>query len=121
MAFWEHGPNEQIWANLRMLNSMHWWVFDKERTNHPYIACLNAFLYHRRYWDCYGDLPDVPPNTPGDAELEIAKLYNEKNGPRVAVPMRFGQNGGREFSEPFWQLPSWRTDAYAESGGGRRM
>lgn len=108
-----------MWAELRMLNGMHWWVFDKSRTSHPYVASLNACLYHRRYWDAYGDLPGVAPDMPGEAEIELARLYGEKDGPTIAVPMRFGQNGGDDFFEPFWQIPSWRTDAYAR--GGRRM
>ena len=123
LAFFEHNPEEEIWARLRMLGGMHWWEFDKQRTNHPYIASLNACLYHRRYWDAYGNIPDiVPPDTPGEAEVELATLFNNRqDGPSIAIPMRFGQNGGKEFREPFLQLPSWRTDAYAKSGGGRRM
>lgn len=121
LAFWEHAEGETIYAHLRMYSSMHWWVFDHKVTNHPYIAAINACLYHRRYWDFYGDVPDVRPDCPGDAEMELARLFNYNiEGPTVAVPMRFGQNG-QNFTEPFWQLPSWRTDKYAAAGGGRRM
>lgn len=122
LAFWEHDGNDRIVADLRMLGGMHWWVIRKHpESQHPYVSCINTFLYHRRYWDCYGDLPDVPPDIPGDAELMAARMFNIKEGPRIAIPMRFGEDGGRYHSEPIWQLPSWRTDAYAASGGGRRM
>jgi len=122
LAFWEHGPDEEVWARLWMQGGQHWWVFDKHRTNHPYISALNACLYHRRYWEAYGNLPDVAPDNPGEAEVELAKQFNANpDGPAVAVPMRFGQNGGADFFEPFWQLPSWRTNRYAATGGGRRM
>lgn len=122
LAHWEHDGQDHLVAELRMLGGLHWWVFDKQQTRHPYINCINTFLYHRRFWDAYGDIPEVPPDVPGEAEVRAAELFNAKpEGPRIAIPMRFGQDGGEHFQEPIWQLPSWRTDAYAASGGGRRM
>lgn len=124
LAHWEHGPGEQITADLRTLpqSGLHWWVFRKRpETTHPYINCINTFLYHRRFWEAYGDIPAVAPDIPGEAEVEAARLFDRQPfGPRIAVPMRFGQNGGEWFHEPIEQLPSWRTEAYAASGN-RRM
>lgn len=119
LAYWEHGPNEEIHARMRMLGGLHWWVFDKERTTHPYVCCLNTFLYHRRFWDAYGILPAVPPDIPGEAETEMAKIYKAKQGPTVAIPMRFGEDCG-EWLEPIDHFGRWRSDSYAASGG-RRM
>jgi len=122
LAFWEHGPDEQIWARLRHLGGLHWWVFDKERTDHPYICALNTSLYHRRFWDFYGDIPDedVPPDMPGNAETEGVRRYNAMpEGPTVAVPMRFGEDCG-DWQEPIWHFGMYRTDEYA-AAGGRRM
>lgn len=121
LAHWEHGPNETIRADLRMRGGLHWWVVRKKETSHPYINCINTFLYHRRFWDAYGDIPNVPSDIPGQAEVEAARLFNQKEGPTIAIPMRFGQDGGEDFKEPIWQLPSWRTPEYAASGGGRWM
>lgn len=120
LAFWEHGPNEQIRASLRMLGGLHWWVFDKDYTNHPYICALNTTIYHRRFWDAYGDIEDVNPHLPGDAELKGASRYNGHPGPTIAIPMRFGQDCG-DWDEPVAHVGCWRTDEYAAAGGGRRM
>lgn len=118
LAHWEHGPNETIVGELRTLNrsGQHYWVIRKGETTHPYIHCINTFLYHRRFWDAYGDIPDVAPDVPGEAEVEAARLFNEKDGPTIAIPMRFGQNVGEWHREPVEQLPSWRTPEYAASG-----
>lgn len=121
LAFWEHGPEEQIWARLRHLGGLHWWVFDKERTDHPYICALNTSLYHRRFWDFYGDIPDadVPADMPGNAENEGARRYNARSGgPTVAIPMRFGEDCA-DWQEPIWHYGQWRSEAYAKAGGRR--
>lgn len=118
LAFWEHGPGEEIFAQLRMRDGLHWWVIDKGRTSHPYICCLNTFLYHRRFHQAYGDIPKVAEHVPGEAEVEIARLYNQRPGPTVAVPMRFGQDCG-EWDEPIKHFGAWRSDSYTEAGGRR--
>lgn len=120
LAFWENAPGEKLYAELRGMGGQHWWVFDPERTTHPYTCAVNTTLYHRRFWDFYGDIPAVPPDRPGEAEIEGARRFRARpGGPRIAVPMRFGQDGGDDFREPIWQLPSWRTPAYSAAGGGR--
>lgn len=118
LAFWEHGPDEQIVAELAMCGGLHWWVFDKRRTTHPYISSLNSCLYTRRYWDHYGDIPSVEADVPGQAEVELARAYNSKDGPTIAIPMRFGEDC-LEWQEPFWHYGAWRTDEYALTGGRR--
>lgn len=110
LAFWEPGKS---YAELRGLGGLHWWVFDKARTTNPYSCAINTTLYHRRFWDYYGDIIPCPPNMPGNAETLAADRYNAKAGPTVAVPMRFGQDC-QEMQEPIWHFGTWRTDEYAQ-------
>lgn len=113
LAFWESSKaDQQIWAQMRPLGGLHWWVFDKARTTHPYICAINTTLYHRRFWDAYGDIDAAPPNMPGNAEPAAADRYNRKKGPTIAVPMRFGEDC-LEWQEPVWHFGIWRSDEYA--------
>lgn len=120
LAFWEHGEGEEIHAHLRMLGGLHWWVIEKDRSNHPYICSINTTLYHRRFWDTYGDISPCPVHIPGDAELNGASRYNNQGGPTIAIPMRFGEDCG-DWNEPVDHFGAWRSDEYTAAGGGRRM
>jgi len=79
---------------------------------------MGTHLYHRRFWDAYGDIPACDPKVPGQAELNGMARFNGHPGPTVAIPMRFGQDSFEHF-EPIWHLGIWRTDEYAESTGNR--
>lgn len=119
LAFWEHGPNEHIQAHLAMLGGLHWWVFDKQATNHPYICSLNTTLYHRRFWDAYGNIGPVEPNQPGETEIKGASRYNDRaEGPTIAIPMRFGEDCG-DWDEPVAHVGCWTTDEYHGAGHSR--
>lgn len=121
LAFWGHPPGTgTVKAQMIELGGLHWWQIEKQETNDPYICSLNATLYHRRFWDAYGDIPDVPANLPGDAELRGADRFNRRAGPTIAIPVRFGEDCG-EWQEPFWHMGMYRTDEYAAAGGGKRL
>lgn len=112
LAFWENAPSDRIEAQLRGLGGLHWWVFNKARTNHAFICAINTTLYHRRFWDAYGDVKPCPPDNPGLAEIFGAERYNARQGPTIGVPMRFGQDC-MDWQEPIWHFGTWRTDEYA--------
>lgn len=121
LAFWGHPPGEgRVKAEMLELGGLHWWKIDKDTTPDPYVCSINATLYHRRFWDAYGDIADVAPNMPGDAELRGAARFLGKKGPAIAIPMRFGEDCG-EWQEPFWHFGMYRTDEYAAAGGGKRL
>lgn len=121
LSFWGSGSDPQTSGDL-ISNStgLHWWMLDKGRTRDPYMSGIGVHLYHRRYWDAYGDIPACDPNHPGEAELNGNKRFWEKaGGPTVAVPMRFGEDYPGHPVEPFWHIGSWRTDEYTASCGRR--
>lgn len=112
LAFWESDGENTINAQLRGLGGLHWWVLNKD-TQHKFVCAVNTTLYHRRFWDCYGDIPTCPPNMPGKAETDGASRFNDKlDGVKVALPMRFGEDSF-EMQEPMWHYGTWRTDEYA--------
>ena len=120
LAFWGAGHGPETSADLVTSSSqLHWWRYNKERTTDPYASSIGAHLYHRRFWDAYGDIPACPPNVPGQAELNGMARYNGHPGPTIAVPMRFGEDWGNYYSEPFWHMGMWRTDEYAGTAGTR--
>jgi hypothetical protein len=119
LAFFGSGSGDpETSADLVQNNGLHWWKLSKERSKDNYMATIGTHLYHRRFWDAYGDIEACPPNTPGQAELLGNKRFREKQGPTVAIPMRFGQDS-QEHMEPIWHLGIWRTDEYASTAGSR--
>jgi hypothetical protein len=120
LAFWGSGSGgAETSADLRGSNGRnHWWVLSKERSRDGYMCNIGAHLYHRRFWDAYGDILSCDPNAPGQGELNGAARFNGHPGPTVAIPMRFGQDCSFH-QEPFWHLGTWRTDEYAQVAGSR--
>lgn len=121
LAYWGAGNNDPAsYAQLIEQDVLHWWKLDRSRTKDPYMSSLGVHLYHRRFWDAYGDIPSCAANSPGDAELLGMKRFWEKpTGPTVAVPMRFGEDSADIGLEPFWHIGVWRTDDYAAKCGNR--
>ena len=119
LAFWGSGSGDpETSADLMAHNGMHWWKISKERSADKYMCSIGTHLYHRRFWEAYGDIPACAPNVPGQAELNGAARFNGHPGPTVAVPMRFGEDS-REHQEPIWHLGLWRSDEYTQSTGKR--
>jgi hypothetical protein len=119
LAFWgSGGKGPETYAELRELGGYHWWVLDKKRTTDSYMCSIGTHLYHRRFWDRYGDLQPCTPNIPGEAELLGNERFRAIDGPTVAVPMRFGEDC-RERKEFIWHMGCWRSDEYAETAGTR--
>lgn len=121
LAFWGSGGiGPETSADLVTVGACgnHWWKLDKSKTKDSYMSSIGVHIYHRRFWEAYGDIPRCPPNVPGEAELRGAERFREKSGSTIAVPMRFGQDAD-DFQEPFWHLGTWRTDEYAKVAGTR--
>lgn len=119
LAFWGSGSGDpETSADLVGYEGLHWWRIDKERTRDGYSANIGFHLYHRRFWDAYGDIPSCDPKVPGQAELNGCARYNGKPGPTIAVPMRFGEDC-QDWKEPIWHLGTWHTDEYMTATGSR--
>lgn len=119
LAFWGNGDKEsEIVADLVASGGLHWWRLNKELSAKPYMCTIGFHMYHRRFWDAYGDIPACEPKVPGQAELLGNERYQKKSGPTIAVPMRFGQDCG-EWKEPIWHMGVWRTDDYTETAKSR--
>lgn len=110
--------NDGNFAELVRIDGLHWWVLDKARNKDNYMCTIGAHIYHRRFWDAYGDIPACPPNVPGEAEINGIRRFHAKDGPTVAVPMRFGEDWENHY-EPFWHIGTYRTDDYAQVRGSR--
>lgn len=93
-------------------SGLHWWRIDKARTKDSYTCNIGFHLYHRRFWDDYGDIAPCAPNKPGDAELIGRNRFNAKRGCTIAIPMRFPQDSP-DTQEMIWHYGTWRTDEYA--------
>lgn len=120
LSYWGNG-GEDTMTSADLVNSggLHWWRLDKSRTTDPYMSGIGVHLYHRRYWDAYGDIPACPPNVPGQAELNgNSRFWARPDGPTIAVPMRFGEDYEGHY-EPFNHVGVWRTDEYAKVAGSR--
>lgn len=120
LAFWGNGDKDiEITADLVMSEGLHWWRLNKELSAKSYMCTIGFHLYHRRFWDVYGDIPACDPKWPGQAELLGNERYQKKTGgPTIAVPMRFGQDC-LEWKEPIWHMGVWRTDEYKEVAKSR--
>lgn len=123
LAFWGNGGTSEpeTSADLIGLGGLHWWRIDKKRTKDAYSCNIGFHLYHRRFWDTYGDIQAVAPDRPGDAELAARNRYN--NNPSaltIAVPMRFPQDSA-DTQEFIWHLGMWRTDEYARHATTGRL
>lgn len=120
LAFWGNGGGSppETSADLVENGGLHWWRIDKARTKDSYSCNIGFHLYHRRFWDCYGDIVACPPNNPGQAELNARNRYNEKQGCTIAVPMRFAEDNVEQ-PELIWHLGTWRTDEYAKVARSR--
>jgi len=120
LAFWGAGHGPQTYGELVDIQGggTFWWMLDKERTKDPYMSSIGVHLYHRRFWDAYGDIPACAPNVPGQAELNGNNRFWAKEGPTIAIPMRFGHDYPEHY-EPFNHLGIWRSDEYAATAGSR--
>jgi len=110
-----------VYARMVAAGGLHWWITDKARTVDPYMCAINAGVMHRRFWDAYGPLPPIHPHRPGEAELVWARQYNERPGPSVALPVRFGENDQsthRYNLEPIQHLRPLHGEDY-ENGAGK--
>lgn len=113
------GADPETSADLVECGGVHWWRLDKARTKDSYACNIGFHLYHRRFWDDYGDIAACPPNNPGQAELNARYRYNDKpDGCTIAIPMRLGQDCA-EYQEPIWHMGTWRTDEYAKFAKSR--
>lgn len=99
-------------------SGLHWWKLDKDRTRDGYMCNIGTHMYHRRFWEAYGDIPSCVSNVPGQGELNGCARFNGKPGPTIAIPMRFGQDCDFHL-QPIWHFGHYRTDAYAETAGTR--
>lgn len=120
LAFWGNPPHQhQIYADMIENGGLHWWRLDLGRTTDSYTCTIGTHLYHRRFWDWYGDIPACPPDMPGEGETNgVARFRAKPGGPTIAVPVRFGEDCG-ESKEPVWHFGVWRTDEYAKAGARR--
>src|SRR3990167_11120719 len=70
LAFWGQPPEQhQIKADLIENGGLHWWRLNLAETTDSYTCTIGTHVYHRRFWDWYGDIPPCPPDMPGDGEL----------------------------------------------------
>jgi len=119
LAFWGNGDkDDKIVGELIDSGGLHWWRLDKERSSKPYTCTMGFHMYHRRFWDAYGDIPACEPNKPGNGELLGNERYYKHDGPTIAIPMRFGEDS-LEQKEPIWHMGVWRSNEYAETAGSR--
>lgn len=109
----------QNYAELINQDGLHYWKLDKDRSKDNYVATIGVILYHRRFWENYGDIRPCPPNIPGEAEINLGHNFNGVPGPSVAIPMRFGEDCDDIGYEPFWHIGTYRTDDYAKIRGTR--
>lgn len=109
---WSHSlPHARLYAEMIEHQRELYYRMDKERTTSPHVALMAAMLYHRRYWDAYGDIPTNPKMMPGECELAGANLFREHAGPTIAWPMRFGDDS------PFKHIGYCRSDDYTQRCG----
>lgn len=119
LNFWGSGSGDpETSADLEAHEGLHWWKLNRERSKDKYMASIGFHLYHRRFWDAYGDIPACPPHEPGQAELLSCKRFLEKSGPTVAIPMRFGEDSSERY-EPIWHMGMYRSDEYTATSGKR--
>lgn len=122
LAFWGNGENENgefnIYADLIGSGGLHWWRMDKDKSEKAYMCTIGFNMYHRRFWDAYGDIKPCDPKVPGQAELFGNERYYQHSGPTIATPMRFGEDS-LEQKEPIWHMGIWKTDEYSSSAGTR--
>ena len=111
-------PEPETSADLISHGGLHWWKLNKEKTKDNYTCSMGFHLYHRRFWDVYGDIHSCNPKIPGEGELNGCARFNERKGPAIAIPMRFGQDCA-EWQEPIWHFGVWRTDEYRSTAGSR--
>jgi len=65
-----------------------WWLLDKGPT---YTFTGHASLRHRRFQDAY--MPYREDLTPGETELNMCGMYNNKPGPGIVYPAYIGEFG----------------------------
>lgn len=123
LAFWGDGGDGKpgTSADLVECGGLHWWRIDKARTRDSYSCNIGTHLYHRRFWDCYGDILPCKPDWPGMAELLGRNRYNDKpDGVTIAVPMRFPEDSP-DTEEFIWHLGMWRSDEYTKHAATGRL
>jgi len=111
------GNSEEV-GDLINCEGLHWWRLRKEETHNLDMCTMGFHMYHRRFWDAYGDIPPCLPTEPGNGELNGRGRFLAKPGPTIALPMRFGEDCG-DWKEPIWHLGTWRTDEYKAYAGSR--
>lgn len=114
LAFWGSNATGDpgTCADLVTSSGCHWWRMDKARSQDATMCNIGFHLYHRRFWDAYGDLIEQSrPNELGHAEMIASERFWKKAGPTIAVPVRFGQDAAGGFLEPIWHFGIYRTDA----------
>lgn len=130
LSMWGSGSGDpETSGDLIMYGGVHWWKLSKKRSHDGYMSNLGTALYHRRYYEFYGDLKDCASDNPGEAELLNCEQFwtrpdgsRKDEGPTVAVPVRFGQDApGRGWQEPIWHLGVWRTDEYTRHSNTGRL
>ncbi len=108
-------PSQKVYAELRNVYRVHYWVFDKARTTASTMWTMGFGMTHRRMWDAYGPLALVGPHQPGYAENQLNRMFMNKEGPTVAIPMRIGQESDMKIPvyQPIAHIGHVRTDEYA--------
>jgi hypothetical protein len=125
LAFWGNGGDAQPETSADLVTiqggGLHWWRLDKQRTKDIYSCNMGFHLYHRRFWDCYGDIAPCPPDHPGLAEHIGRDRYNQKpDGVTIAIPMRFAQDSP-DTEEFIWHYGMWRTNEYLKHSTTGRL
>ena len=122
LAFWGTGSGAaETSAELIECGGLHWWRINKRRTEDAYSCNMGFHLYHRRFWDTYGDIPACPPDHPGLAEHNGMNRYRHNpSNLTIAIPMRFPQDSP-DTQEFIWHYGMWRTDEYVKHSTTGRL
>lgn len=111
LSNWSYSlPGVVVHGRMVRQSLYHYWALDKERSTAPHACIMAVELYHRRFWDVYGDIPADGEPMPGECELRGANRFTAKVGPTIAWPVRYGEGE----SEPFRHIGYVRSDDYAE-------
>jgi hypothetical protein len=114
LAGWSYSlPGVSVYGRMVRQSGYHYWTLDKQRSNAPHACIMAAELYHRRFWDVYGDIPADGNPMPGECELRGANRFTAKVGPTIAWPVRYGEGE----TEPFRHIGYCRSEDYAERSG----
>ncbi len=109
-------PAQKVYAELRNIYRVHYWVFDKARTTSGTMWTMGFSMTHRRMWDAYCPLAMVGAHQPGYAENQLNRMFTTKDGPTIAIPMRIGQESDMKIPvyQPIAHIGFVRTDEYTQ-------